>query len=86
MSTRIKNIRDAYNNFSQWLGNFPSQELNHFFFTLTNMTVIIRLDVGKAQDAYKLFETINNRGLRLSPTDIIKNFLLGHAAKIGANV
>ena len=81
-----KNIRDAYNNFSQWLGNFPSQELNHFFFTLTNMTVIIRLDVGKAQDAYKLFETINNRGLRLSPTDIIKNFLLGHAAKIGANV
>ncbi|HUT44100.1 MAG TPA: DUF1524 domain-containing protein, partial [Desulfobacterales bacterium] len=32
------------------------------------------------------FETINNRGLRLSPTDIIKNFLLGHAAKIGGDV
>lgn len=29
-----------------------------------------------------MFETINNRGLKLSPTDIIKNFLLGHAAKI----
>ena len=80
------NIRDAYNNFSQWLEMFSSEELNRFFFTLTNMTVIIRLDVGMAQDAYKLFETINNRGLRLSPTDIIKNFLLGHAAKIGGDV
>jgi len=80
------NIRDAYINFKQWLENFSSQELNRFFFTLTNMTVIIRLDVGIAQDAYKLFETINNRGLRLSPTDIIKNFLLGHAAKIGGDV
>ena len=80
------NIRDAYNNFSKWLEMFSSEELNRFFFTLTNMTVIIRLDVGMAQDAYKLFETINNRGLRLSPTDIIKNFLLGHAAKIGGDV
>ena len=44
--------------------------------------MLIRLDVGMSQDAYKLFETINNRGLKLSPTDIIKNFLLGHAAKI----
>jgi hypothetical protein len=26
-------------------------------------------------------ETINNRGLRLSPTDIIKNFILGNAAR-----
>ena len=81
-----KNIRDAYANFFQWLDPFPLQDLNRFFFTLTNVAVIIRLDVGMAQDAYKLFETINNRGLRLSPTDIIKNFLLGHAAKIGTEV
>jgi len=45
--------------------------------------VVIRLDVSEAKDAFKLFETINNRGLRLSPTDIIKNFLLGNAARFG---
>jgi len=28
---------------------------------------------------------INNRGLRLSPTDIVKNFLLGNAARFGAD-
>lgn len=81
-----KNIRDAYSNFTQWVGQLSDRDLNGFYFTLVNVTVIIRLDVAMAQDAYKLFETINNRGLRLSPTDIIKNFLLGHAAKIGTNV
>lgn len=39
--------------------------------------------MSDAKDAFKLFETINNRGLRLSPTDIIKNFLLGNAARFG---
>jgi hypothetical protein len=33
-----------------------------------------------------LFETINNRGLRLSATDIIKNFILGNAARFGATL
>ena len=46
---------------------------------------MIRLDVSEAKDAFKLFETINNRGLRLSPTDIIKNFLLGNAARFGGD-
>ena len=44
------------------------------------------MDTEKAKDAYKLFETINNRGLKLSPTDIIKNFLLGHASTVDENV
>lgn len=48
-----------------------------------NSATVIRLDVAHAKDAYKLFETINNRGLRLRPTDIIKNFLLGHASTLG---
>ncbi len=52
---------------------------------LRNQAVIIRLDVGNAKDAFKLFETINNRGLKLSPTDIVKNFLLGNAARIGSD-
>jgi uncharacterized protein with ParB-like and HNH nuclease domain len=77
------NILSAYNYFQKSLTNFSKDELNIFYRKLTSVAVLIRLDVGMAQDAYKLFETINNRGLRLSPTDIIKNFILGHAAKIG---
>lgn len=80
-----KNIRFAINDYIKWLSELEIDELNRLFFKLTNIAVIIRLDVGMAQDAYKLFETINNRGLKLKPTDIIKNFLLGHAAKINQN-
>jgi len=80
-----KNIKDAFEHYLDWLLDLEVSEINKFLFKLTNVAVIIRLDVGMAQDAYKLFETINNRGLRLSATDIIKNFLLGHASKIPEN-
>ncbi|MEH2510156.1 hypothetical protein V1291_001510 [Nitrobacteraceae bacterium AZCC 1564] len=57
--------------------------IQEFVYKLRNQAVVIRLDVSEAKDAFKLFETINNRGLRLSPTDIVKNFLLGNAARFG---
>jgi uncharacterized protein with ParB-like and HNH nuclease domain len=79
--TNIK-IKEAYEAYYSQLCELEVININKMFYKLTNVAVIIRLDVGLAQDAYKLFETINNRGLRLTPTDIIKNFLLGHAAKI----
>ena len=80
-----ENLVNAYNDYKKWLTEYSFSDLNRFYFKLTNIAVIIRLDVGMAQDAYKLFETINNRGLKLTPTDIIKNFLLGHAAKINTD-
>jgi uncharacterized protein with ParB-like and HNH nuclease domain len=77
-----KNLREAIENFDNWLSDYDEEDLDLFYHKLINVAVIIRLDVTLAQDAYKLFETINNRGLKLSATDIIKNFLLGHASKI----
>ena len=67
-----------------WVDEQTLDALGIFIYKLQNQTLIIRLDVGDAKDAFKLFETINNRGLRLSPTDIIKNFVLGNAARFGA--
>jgi hypothetical protein len=52
---------------------------------LKDLSIVIRLNVSNSKDAFKLFETINNRGLRLSSTDLIKNFLLGNASSFGAN-
>lgn len=77
-------LSSAYEHFTEWVGQMSVDELNAFFHKLMNSASIIRLDVGAAKDAYKLFETINNRGLRLKPTDIIKNFLLGHASSLPA--
>lgn len=64
------------------IGKLNTEEFNQFRYKFINQAYIIRLDVAQAKDAFKLFETINNRGLSLSPTDIIKNFLLGNASII----
>lgn len=85
---KIKNPRilEAYNTFFNFINNSVEDEgtswLEKYYQKLIHTAKIIRLDVPEAKDAYKLFETINNRGLRLSATDILKNFILGHTAKI----
>lgn len=85
---KIKNYRiwEAYETFveliDEGIEESGQQWLQAFYDKLVHTATIIRLDVPQAKDAYKLFETINNRGLRLSATDILKNFILGHAAKI----
>jgi uncharacterized protein with ParB-like and HNH nuclease domain len=66
------------------VGKLNVEEFNQLRYKFVNQAYIIRLDVAQAKDAFKLFETINNRGLNLSPTDIIKNFLLGNASIISA--
>ncbi|MBS0389671.1 MAG: DUF262 domain-containing protein [Proteobacteria bacterium] len=75
-------LANAYKYIAEWVDGLSVDQLNEFHHKLLNCASIIRLDVGAAKDAYKLFETINNRGLRLKPTDIIKNFLLGHASSL----
>lgn len=67
----------------RWIVDEEPESLSKFLYNLMYQAIIIRLDVNDAKDAFKLFETINNRGLRLSHTDIIKNFVLGNAARFG---
>lgn len=76
LQSTFKIVRD-------WISGQPLDHLAAFLYRLKNQAIVIRLDVSEAKDAFKLFETINNRGLRLSPTDIVKNFLLGNAARFG---
>lgn len=78
-------LSGAFGILRKWVDDYSPDEFSAFFYKLQNQALIIRLDVSEAKDAFKLFETINNRGLRLSATDIIKNFLLGNAARFGAD-
>jgi hypothetical protein len=75
-----ENLVNCYENFKNWLSELKESEFNSLYYKLLQSVSVIRLDVYQAKDAYKLFETINNRGLSLNHTDIIKNFLLGHAS------
>jgi len=76
-----ENLKEAYYYFKEKIDEL-GEGVSDFYDKLVNKVEVIRLDMSEAKDAYKLFETINNRGLRLSTTDIVKNFLLGHASLI----
>ena len=78
-----KQLELAFDTARDWIAEQSLEYLGSFLYRLKNQAIVIRLDVSEAKDAFKLFETINNRGLKLSPTDIIKNFLLGNAARFG---
>ncbi len=84
-SIKNENLLKNYNYFKNWLKDLKNDDLYALHYKFMNSVSVIRLDVFNAKDAYKLFETINNRGLKLNPTDIIKNFLLGHASYFDQN-
>ncbi len=78
-----RELATAFATFRKWISAKKLADLGTFLYRLKNQCVVIRLDVSAAKDAFKLFETINNRGLKLSSADIIKNFILGNAARFG---
>jgi uncharacterized protein with ParB-like and HNH nuclease domain len=78
------NLLRARRVIGELIDKLSTEEFNQLRYKFINQAYIIRLDVAQAKDAFKLFETINNRGLSLSPTDIIKNFLLGNASIISS--
>lgn len=43
--------------------------------------VLVKLEVATYSDAFKLFESLNNRGKPLTPIDLIKNTLLARAER-----
>lgn len=46
--------------------------------------ILVQIQVSTASDAFVLFESLNNRGLPLSPVDLVKNHFLAEAERTGA--
>jgi len=51
--------------------------------TIADNLVFTTITVSDDLNAYKVFETLNARGVRLSTTDLLKNFLFSMAAQSG---
>ena len=79
------NLALAFATFRAWTSTHDAVSLDIMLSKLKDLSIVIRLSVFSSKDAFKLFETINNRGLRLSSTDLIKNFLLGNASRFGTS-
>ena len=55
--------------------------LNAWVTFLESRAQVILLKVPDDSDAYRMFETLNDRGLRTSQADLIKNYLFGRAGE-----
>jgi Protein of unknown function DUF262/Protein of unknown function (DUF1524) len=55
--------------------------LNRWVSFLEHRALVVLLRVPDDANAYKMFETLNDRGLRTSQADLIKNFLFSRAGK-----
>jgi hypothetical protein len=65
----------------QEIENFIETEIKdgylpHFFDFLTDCVCMFEIGVPREQDGHKVFVTMNDRGLKLSPIDLLKGFLL----------
>jgi hypothetical protein len=46
--------------------------------------ILVKIEVASHADAFVLFESLNNRGMALTPVDLIKNYLLAESERMGA--
>jgi hypothetical protein len=77
-----KAIRHYYEN---RLGDMNLDELLKLLRSV-NAALLVKIEVSSASDAFMLFESLNNRGVPLSPIDLVKNNLLAKIEKGGGDI
>ena len=56
----------------------PRGALPCFLDWLTDKVMLVEITAFSDHDAYTIFETMNDRGLPLTPTDMLKGYLLNN--------
>lgn len=78
-----KNVRDFFTGRDL----FNGQELSDFLAScVAGKLFFISITVGDELNAYTVFETLNDRGTRLTVTDLLKNYLFSIAGKVNSDL
>lgn len=74
----VKNLIDRYNDIIEIFSeiDMKEDELHMFIWWIIRNVKIIEIVARDDGDAYTIFETMNDRGLSLSPTDMLRGYLL----------
>ena len=74
----VRNLCDRYNELLESTLNesIPDQCLQHFCDWLCDKVFFIEIVANTEQDAHKVFVTMNDRGLSLTPTEMLKGYIL----------
>jgi hypothetical protein len=63
------------------VGGDPGRAIAHFVEAMSDRLFFTVITVSDELNAYKVFETLNARGVRLSATDLLKNYLFSVLAR-----
>jgi len=78
----VKNILGRYQDIVEL---FP-EELNHalpfFIDWLIDNVIFVEIMTNTDEDAYTIFETMNDRGLNLTPTEMLKGYLISNVTEV----
>jgi uncharacterized protein with ParB-like and HNH nuclease domain len=79
LTESVQNILNRYDDIKN---SFPSElkekVLPYFLDWLTKKVHLVEIVAFKDEDAYTIFETMNDRGLSLTPTEMLKGYLLAN--------
>jgi len=76
-----KLLKNCYNFFYEKIKKYTELELITLIDSITKKLYFTIITVSDEVNAYRLFETLNARGLSLSPADLLKNYLFQIVAK-----
>ena len=73
----VANILDRYRDIEEYFpDNLEDNVLPFFADWLIEKVYLVEITADSDDDAYTIFETMNDRGLSLTPTDMLKGYLL----------
>lgn len=73
----VRNIWERYQNIVEYFSEeLMGESLVYFIDWLLEMVVLVEIGTTDQEMALEVFETMNDRGMRLSNTDMLKGFLL----------
>ena len=70
MADRYNDIKDSFPD------DLQGQALESFMYWVINNIVIVKIEAYSEENAYTIFETMNDRGLNLTNSDMLKGFIL----------
>lgn len=79
---KSESVHNLYERYRDMESHFPvdlrGDALPYFVDWLINNVHLVEISAYSDEDAYTIFETMNDRGLSLSPTDMLKGYLLAN--------
>jgi len=75
------NIRGATDFFEDKITSLSEDEVDEVRKKILNAVTIVTIDCPTQESAFRLFETLNDRGLELSEVDLMKNYLYKKATR-----